>query len=397
MFYILNNHLKEFSLSLIFVLLLSLLTLSSCGEKQAPTTTEQVPEVAVVTIEARDIPLQIEFIGQTKGAVDAEVRARVEGILQGIHFEEGKDVTEGQLLYTIDPAPFQAKLSEAQAKLIEAETRLVKAEADLGRIRPLAEMNAVSKRDLDTAIAMQGVAKSAVDVAKAGVDIAQIDLSYTKIQAPITGIIGLTKARVGEFVGKPPNAVLLNTVSKIDPIHVRFSVTEQDYLYFARARQQREKEGGQAPDRKIELILADNSKHPEAGVVSSADSQIDPTTGSLAIEASFANPGKVIRPGQYAKIKAQKELLNGVIVVPKKALRELQGLKQLQLVTTDDKIEFRTVTVKADLGDQLVIDQGVAVGDRVVLELQQRLKSGSLVRPISVASAPAVEAKSGNS
>jgi membrane fusion protein (multidrug efflux system) len=366
----------------IAALFVCITALASCGKNESAQPVAAVPDVPVVSVIQRDLPLEIEFIGQTKGAIDADIRTRVEGVLQGVHFQEGREVTEGQLLYTIDPAPVNAKLSEMQARLAEAETKLIKANADYGRIKPLADMNAVSKRDLDTVIAMQGVAKSSVDVAKAGVEGAQIELGYTKIQSPITGIIGLTKARVGEFVGKPPNAVVLNTVSQLDPINVRLTVNEKDYLYFARLRQEREKRGESAPKRILQLILADNSVHPEAGEVSSTDSQIDPTTGSMAVEASFPNPGKIIRPGQFAKVRAQKDIIKGAIAVPKKAVRDLQGLRQVMVVKADNTIEIRTITVKEEVGDLVLVEKGLIAGERILPEVQPRLKSGTVVRPI---------------
>lgn len=356
--------------------------LCGCGKKEEKASPPPIPEVPVITLQASDIPIVTEFVGQTKGSIDAAVRARVEGVILTMSFEEGKEVTEGQLLYTIDPAPLEAKLAEAKAKLSEANTRLAKAQSDLARIRPLAAMKAVSQRDLDSAIAQEGVAKGSLDAAQAGVDGAQINLGYTKILAPISGIIGLTKARVGEFVGKPPNAVVLNTVSKLDPINVRFSVSENDYLFFARARQEREANGESAMKRSLDLVLSDNSVHSEKGEISSVDSQIDPATGSLAVEATFANPAKIIKPGQFAKVRATRELLKAAIAIPKKAIKDLQGIKQVFIVGADNKVEVRTVKVRNEIADKVVIESGLVAGERIVPEVQQRLVAGALVNPI---------------
>ncbi len=333
-----------------------------------------------------DVELPVEFVGQTRGAVDVEVRARVEGILLGMHFQEGKEVKEGDLLYSIDPAPMEAKVAEANAKLAEAETRLVKAESDLKRIRPLAKMKAVSERDLDAAVAMQGVAAGAVEAAKASLESAKIELGYAKMYAPVSGMISLSKAKVGEFVGKMPNPVLLATISQLDPIHVRFGVSENEYLYFARLKQKQEAAGEKREPTKLVLELSDQSIHPETGLVVSVDSQIDPKTGSVMIEASFPNPSKVIRAGQFAKVKAIGEVLKGALTIPKAAVRDIQGVKQVSVLVNSDKpgvsqIEVRTIKVGREANDRLEVTEGLKEGEVIVPEVQQRLKNGTLVIP----------------
>ena len=310
------------------------------------------------------------------------MRARVDGVLLSMNFKEGTDVKEGDLLYTIDPAPLQAKLSEAKAGLVEAETKLVKADADLGRMRPLAAMNAVSKRDLDTSIAQQGVASSGVEAAKANVEAAEIDLGYTNVKAPISGIIGLTKAQIGEYVGKPPNAIVLNTIAQLDPMRVVFTVSENDYLFFARIRQAREARGEPAPKRVLELVLSDGMPYPEKGELLSVDSQVNTSTGAITVEAIFPNPSKLLRPGQFAKVRAVKESISDAIVVPKKAIRELQGLKQVLVVDKEDKVSVKTVTIQTEVGNLVVISSGLAIGDRIIPEPQMRLASGAVVKPI---------------
>lgn len=299
----------------------------SCGKSEEGASSAAPPplEIAVGEVVHRDVPRTMEFVGQTKGAVDAEVRARVEGVILGIHFDEGREVTEGQLLYTIDPAPFEAKLAQAKAALSEAEAKLVKAESDLKRMRPLAQMNAVSKKDLDTSIALEGTARGGVEAAQAVVKSAEIELGYTKVNAPVSGVIGLSKVKVGELVGQGPANVVLTNVSKLDPIHVRFSVNEKDYLYLSRLRQQEVKSGQPIVKRVLDLQLADNSIHPEKGEVVSSEAQVDAATGSLTVEASFPNPGKILRPGQFAKIKTVGETVSGALLIPKRAIKELQG------------------------------------------------------------------------
>ena len=377
-----NSVLRTSFIKCFIIAYLIISSFAACSKKEEKAQGPATPEVPVLLVSAKDFPVETEFVGQTKGSVEAAIRARVEGVVLGMHFEEGKEVKEGQLLYTIDPAPLEAKLAEAKARLAEADTRLAKAQADLGRIRPLAAMKAVSQRDLDSAVAQEGVARGSVEAAKASVDGAQIDLSYTKILAPISGLIGLTKAKVGEFVGKPPNPVVLNTVAQLDPINVRFAVSEKDYLFFARARQKREAAGEKTEKQSLRLELSDGSIHSENGELASVDSQVDPATGSLSVEATFPNPGKIIKSGQFAKVKATREVLKGAIAVPKKAIRDLQGLKQVFLVRPDNTIELRTVTIKDEVGELAILDQGLVAGDRIVPEVQQRLATGTAVKPV---------------
>ncbi len=349
-----------------------------CGSDGTVANVSSI-EVPVLKVQKSDLAIPIEFVGQTKGAVDAEVRARVEGIVQGVHFQEGKEIKEGDLLYTIDPAPFEAKVAEANAKVAEAETRLIKTESDLKRIRPLAAMRAVSARDLDAAEAQKGVAQGALEAANAVLESAKIELGYTKISASISGMIGLSKAQVGEFVGRPPNNVVLTTISQLEPIHVRFSVSEKDYLYFSRLRQKQTEE--MREPLELTLQLSDGSIHPEKGRIASIDSQIDPSTGSLAIESSFPNPGKILRPGQFAKVKTIGETLKGVISVPKAAIREIQGVRQIAVVTASNVIEVRIVTTGREIGTQVEVLDGLADGELIVAESQHRLKNGTVVTP----------------
>jgi len=202
-------------------------------EKPSQVATPAAPVIQVYTVEKRDLPLSREFVGRTVGAIDADVRARVQGVLLEQHFDDGTEVNEGQLLYSIDQAPFLAKVAQAKGKLAEAQTKLVQAEADLARIKPLAAIDAVSKRELDMANATKGVADGAVQAAKAAVEAAEIELGYTKVTSPVTGTIGISKVKVGEVVGAIPNSIILNIVSKLDPIHVQFTLSEKEYLYFA--------------------------------------------------------------------------------------------------------------------------------------------------------------------
>jgi membrane fusion protein (multidrug efflux system) len=375
-----NSSVKQFSL-IAGAALTFLTSLSACSKEEETKTQAAPMAVTVAKVEQRDLPRSVEYVGQTRGAVDAEVRARVEGIITGIHFEEGKEVKEGQLLFTIDPAPFEAKLSEEKAKLASAETQLTKAESDLKRIRPLAAMNAVSKRDLDTAVAQEGSAREAVVAAKAVVHSAELVLGYATITAPVSGVIGLSKAKVGEFVGRIPNPVVLATISQLDPIHVRFSINEKDYLFFARKRESDTDNGQEPPKRKLELILADGSLHKEVGEVVSTEAQIDSTTGGFVVEAAFPNPTKLLRTGLYAKVRAVAEVIPNAMLIPKRAIRDLQGEKQVFVVGENNTVEQRTIKTGAEVDSLVVVESGLSPNDQVAVDGIQRLSSGMVVQP----------------
>jgi membrane fusion protein (multidrug efflux system) len=242
-------------------------------------------------------------------------------------------------------------------------------------------MKALSARDLDAAIANEGAASGAVDAAKAALDAAQIELGYCEIHSPTRGIIGLTKAKMGEFVGRAPNPVILNTVSNLDPINVRFAVSEKDYLYFARLKQAEVAAGTESKPRSLTLILADGKEYAQQGTVASIDREIDAKTGSLTVEAQFPNPGKFVRPGQFAKIRTLAETMKGALVVPKRAVRELQGQSQLLVVGKDNTIEIRNVTLGRLVGDTQIVESGLTDGEMVALEALDRLRTGNPVTP----------------
>jgi membrane fusion protein (multidrug efflux system) len=351
--------------------------MSGCGSKESAPVAQEL-EISVVDLGKRDVVLSSEFVGRTNGAIDADVRARVDGVLQEIHFKDGSEVTEGQLLYSIDDAPLLTQVAQAKGSLAEALTRQTQADVDLKRIRPLAEINAVSKRELDGAIGRKGVADGAVDAAKAAVAAAEIQLGYAKVLAPTSGLIGISKFRVGELVGKSPNTMVLNTVSKLDPIHVKFPVSEKEYLYFSKLI---EEQGPNREKRVLQLILADGSVHPELGELVSVDRNIDAQTGAITAEASFPNPTKRIRPGMFAKIKTTAETRKDVLVVPKRAIKDIQGQLQVFVIGKDGSVETRNVQLGADAGDSRIVDSGLTEHELVAVDGIQRLRNGMTVKP----------------
>ena len=379
------NNFNSFIRKLSIILLL-LFIFTSCAEKnkQAPPS----PEIQVVEVLIKDVPIYKEFVGQIYGQFDIPIRARVSGFLDGIHFREGERVKKGALLYTIDPQPFEADVAKQMSKVAEAKTALVKAESDLNRIKPLAEMNAVSQSDLDAAQAEYEAALAYVDAAEANLRLSKITLGYASMYSPIKGIIGKTKARVGEFVGQDPNPVILNTVSTIENIRVEFFLSEADYLRMAREYREtlkklREKTLKPEENRaKLDLILADGSVFKYQGIVDFIDREIDPSTGAILLQATFPNPDQILRPGLFGKIRAVMQNIKNGVLVPQRCITELQGKHSVYVVDTENTVQFREVEVGETIGDMWLIDSGLKEGDIVVLEGLQHVRSGMVINPV---------------
>ena len=369
------------------LLILFSLCFTACQDKgdvaQPSTSKDALLQVRAVKVTKQDIPMVMEFVGRTEGATDAEIRARVDGQITKMHFKEGKPVKLGELLYEIDDAPYKAELAKAQAALADAQARYVRAEADLKRVRPLAEIDAVSKRDLDVAIAGEASMRQSVEAAKAGVESAEIKLSYTKITSPVDGIIGISKAKVGEYVGAAPNPVILNTVSDLSQIVVRLTVTEKEYLYFARLEKQRTADGKEKPEpRKLELVLSDGSVYEHSGVVKSVDRNIDAASGALAVQAVFPNPDGLLKPGLFAKIRVVAEVLKDGIAVPKIAIKELQGISQVIVINESGLVEVRSVKLGQAGASLRTIEEGLKVGEVIAIDNLMKLRSGMQVKPL---------------
>ncbi|HEY6609870.1 MAG TPA: efflux RND transporter periplasmic adaptor subunit [Pseudomonas sp.] len=360
--------------------------ISGCDSKEKPPAA--MMEVPFVTVAAKDVNIPLDIIGETIGSTDVTIRARVDGFLDGMHFKEGTFVDKGALLYTIDPQPLQAKLAQSQAMLAQSRTSLVKTRSDLNRIRPLAEMHAVSQLDLDAAVANYEAAKNYVDAANAQVRLAQIELGYTRIHAPERGLIGLSEAEVGDFVSQRNNGGLLNVISRTDPIAVRVSITERGYLNAAR-RLAEQQQGGvsamgsiaTAQQRPLSLILADGSLYEERGVPTKVDRNIDPTTGALTIEAEFPNAKGLLRPGMFARVRFDADEIKGAILLPQRAVSELQSVHRVFVIKPDDTVEVRQVQVGQRLGSEWVIESGLQAGERVAVAGLLRLRPGMTVKP----------------
>lgn len=369
----------------IVLVLLPALSMLSIGCKEKSTAALPPPQVHVVKVLQQDIPVMEEFVGQTYGLNDISIQARVDGFLEGIFFDEGRRVTKGQLLYTIETEPYEAKVATAQGVLAEANTQLVKAENDLVRIRPLAEQNAVSQSDLDAAIAQRDAAIGAVDAATASLKSANIELGYTRVYSPLTGVIGKTEVYPGDYVGRGINNVVLNEVSRIDTILVNFHLPEEKYLEIFRFIQT----GGavvadqDSVERGLTLILADGSVYTETGRVRFINRQVNATTGTIMLQASFPNPDFLLRPGQFAKVQGVINFIRGGLLIPQRCVQELQGNYNVFVVNENDEVEFRQIEVGAAYETSyLIVTSGLAPGERVVYEGLQKVKSGTKVVPV---------------
>jgi membrane fusion protein (multidrug efflux system) len=378
---------KKFRFSLILLILLSVF-LQSCNSGSKQKQSKPVLKIPVVDVMVQDVPVYSEFVGQTYGRQDVPIRARVDGFLEGIYFKEGERVTKGQLLYRIEPQSLTADLSAAESKVAEAETNVINAKNDLDRVKPLAEMNAVSKSELDNANARYKSALSQLESAKANKKITEISLSYSELRSPINGLIGITKAKVGEYVGKDPNPVILNTVSKIDTILVRFFITESVYLKMARMYSIGLKGAVEGRKVKIEdkakldMILADGSTFKYKGITDFVDNNIDSNTGSLLAQASFPNPDKVLRPGLFAKIRVKMDIRKDAVLVPQRAIQFVQGEPNVLIVGADNKIEFKAIEVGVKYKNLWEVREGLKAGDKIVFEGAQKLRTGDVISPV---------------
>lgn len=364
--------------------LLFLVIVSSCGEDKKKQQAAP-PEIQVVEVIVKDVPIYSEFVGQVYGLYDIPIRARVEGFLEGIYFQEGQAVKKGQLLYAIDAQPFIAEVASQKSKVAEARTLLVNAEKELNRYKPLAAKNAVSQSDLDAAQSTYDAALASVEAAKANMKMSQINMSYTKMKSPIRGVIGKTEAKIGEFVGRDPNPVILNTVSRIDTIRVQFFLTEADYLRIAKQYGKEVKEKRENPGSEstvdVELILSDGEIYPHKGKVDFIDRSVNSSTGSLLVQASFPNTEKLIRPGMYAKVKIPLELIKNGIMIPQRCVQELQGQYSVYVVNAENKIVAKQLKIRDRIGDYYVVKEGIEVDDKIVLEGLQKVGSGMEVIP----------------
>ena len=355
------------------LLLLTVAVCSGCAsDKQKPAPPP--PGVTVATVLQKDVPVYQEWVGTMAGNIDADIRPKVDGFLLQKLYSEGSFVKKGQPMFQLDRRQSQASVEQAQGQLEQANAALAQATIDVNRYTPLVAQKAVSQAELDRATSMQRAATAQVTAAQAVLDNAKLSLTWTTVVSPISGIAGIAKVGVGDLM--TPNTTMA-TVSALDPIYVDFSIAEQDYLRFSREKT------GRAVGRDLELILGDGSTFPNRGQALLVNREVDSRTGTIQVRAEFPNPANVLRPGLYARIRARTEERKNALLVPQRAISELQGIYQVGVVDAENKVTIRAVKPGPQFGDMWVIDSGLQLGDNVVVDGLQRLRDGMTVAPTS--------------
>src|SRR5437588_6093672 len=376
----------------------SVILLSSVGCGKSEQSQARPPEVEVVQVEQKDVPISKEWVGTLEGFVNAQIRPQVTGYLLRQTYKEGSFVRKGELLFEIDPRTFQAALDQAKAQRANAEGQLAQAEAnqvktqlDVNRYTPLAKEQAVTQQDLDNAIqanvaaqAQVRAAKAQIDAARAQVDAAQLNLGFTRIVSQIDGIAGIAQAQIGDLVG--PTS-LLTTVSTLDPIKVYFPVSEKGYLNYIKENPDAAKRAEQERQLGLEMILADGSRYPHEGSFSFADRQVDVKTGTLRLQGLFPNPGNILRPGQFARVRAITTTRKDALLIPQRAVTELQGSYQVAVVGNDNKVSIRPINVGERVDAMWIVEGGVKPGELVIVEGLQKVRDGATVK-VKQAAAP---------
>jgi len=397
----------------------TLVITTSCGKSAEAAKPPEPPTVEVATVEQRDVPIYSEWVGTLDGYVNADIKAQVSGYLMKQDYIEGSFVRKGQSLFEIDPRPFEAavdqakgqlaqangQVSQARAQLSQAQAQVAVAEANQGRTQldydryvPLAKGQAITQQDLDNATQNNLAAKAQVQAAKAQVETAQaqiqasqaaveaakaalanaeLNLGFTKLISPIDGIAGQAQQQVGALVN--PSSGPVTTVSTVDPIKVYFTVSEQEYLDFHRRYATQASVEAERRNLRLELILADGTVYPQTGSFFFADRQVNQSTGSIRVAGLYANPGNTLRPGQYAKVRTSTKMKPGALLIPQRAVSELQGAYQVAVVGDDSKVTIRTVKPGERVGSQWIIDDGLRPGERVIAEGVQKVRTGMQV------------------
>ncbi len=359
-----------------FALALALACVLACSRAKDPSAATP-PKVVVAAAIQRDEPILREWIGTTEGDVNADIRPHVEGYLLRRVYKEGGTVAQGAPLFEIDPRQFEAQLQQAEANLEQARAALAKADLDLARLEPLAGQHAVSQQEVDNARAARRGARATVGSLEASVAQARLNLSWTKVTSPIAGIAGIAQQQVGDLVN---GQTVLTTVSKVDPLRVVYQLGEQEYLELERNPVMRNAE--------LDLVLSDGTVFPHKGRMLLTGRNVDVRTGTITAIGLFANPGNLLRPGQYAKVRAVVKVRKGAILVPQRAVNEMQGAYQVAVVGSDRKAQIRTVRAAERVGSLWVIESGLSPGERVVVEGFSRVKTGAAVDPVDVAASP---------
>jgi membrane fusion protein (multidrug efflux system) len=333
----------------------------------------------VAAVEQRDVPVYKEWVATLDGYVNAEIRPQVSGYIIKQNYTEGSVVRKGQVLFEIDPRPFQAALDRAKGDLAQAQAQLGKSTLDVERDTPLAEARAIAKSQLDNEVQAKLGAQAAVESGRAAVEQAALNLEWTKVTSLVDGIAGIAQVQIGNLVG---STSVLTSVSQVEPIKAFFPISEREYVL---VQKENNATSSKHPIRffgnPVELILTDGSTYPQKGKILLADRQVDPNTGTIRIVAAFPNPGNVLRPGQYGRVRVQTSMKNGALLLPQSAVMDLQGSYQVAVVASDHKVTMRAVKPGATFGTMWAIDKGLKPGEQVVVQGLQQLREGTLVAP----------------
>ena len=365
---------------IVFALMLS----EGCGSRGVTAASAPPPDVQVVEVTQRDVPIYSEWIATLDGFVNAQIQPQVSGYLIKQNYREGELVRKNAVLFKIDPRPFQAQLDQAKAQLAQAEAQRGKTQLDVQRDTPLAKERAIAQSQLDNDIQANLAAKATVQADRAAIEQAQLNLEFTNVRSLIDGVAGIANGQVGNLVGPQ---TLLTTVSQVNPIKVYFVVSEQQYLAFVKRNPTVAARESTKRHLELELILADGSVYPRKGRFFAADRQVDVQTGAIRLAGLFPNPDNVLRPGQYGRVRFVSYIRRGALLVPQKAVAELQGSYQVAVVGPDDKVSIKTVRVSERVGPMWIVEEGLKPGERVVVEGLQKAKDGTQVKLVQASAA----------
>ena len=359
---------KLHALGVLIVALIICVGCSSNAEKPAPPP----PGVTVTPAIQKDVPIHQEWVGTMLGNVDADIRPKVDGFLLSRFYTEGSYIEKGAPMFQLDKRQAQAAVEQAQGNLERARASLGQAQIDVRRYTPLVAQKAVSQAELDKALSSETAGKAGVDANQAVLDNAKLNLGWTTVTSPISGIAGVSKVQIGDLMTP---ITVMTTISSVNPIYVDFNVAEQDYLRFVREKT------GRSAGQDLELILGDGTVYPRRGHALFVNREVDSRTGTIQVRGEFSNPGNVMRPGQYARIRAVTELRKSAVLIPQQAVSELQGVYQVGVVGADNKVTIKTVKLGPQSGDMWVVESGLQAGDNVVIDGLQRIKTGMTVAP----------------
>lgn len=370
----------------------SFLTACSASKSTKAAKSAVAPAVVVTALEPHTVPIYTEYVGQTEAVNTVEIHSQVQGILQQIAFKEGSIVKKGQLLFVIDPRPYQATLKEAQASLEVQKETVNNAQKIVDRYTPLTQQHALSQQQLDSAVATAKENQAQVEAAQAQVDAAQLNVNYTRITAPMAGAIGTSQVKVGDLIQN--GTTLMSTIYSISPMYVTFAISQSDYLAYAKRRRAQPKQS-----HPIQLILGDGSVYSHTGTVNMAAPTVSTATGTLSIRAVFPNPEGLLKPGLFTRVRFVAQEATNVLLVPLAAIQQLQGTQSVFVVGPDNKVQQRTITTGATVNNMEIVSSGLQAGDRIIVQGTQKVQPGTVVRaqeePEQIPSSPAIEENSG--